>query len=377
MKTQLVYPGAVAMAKLGVASTALYKRMLIKAVEELGGINLPRMKHIQAVAATLEAAARRDAAFLFDRIPEKIKTAEMHEYQLSAAGYQEKYQKEISQIFDAYARLSPEAKEILELAVWAHDLGVPFGIEWEHAANGAKVTRQMIRDRRLREPIAALVYHHGQFSNLTSSSFPQDIYELSANLRPALFILDFCDATGRIDRDGNQSNPIGLKCLEFYLRVMPPSGLIQFEKAESLFGIRVRYGFGPIIFNRAIDQEAQKTIFRQAAQSIPAATPRQLMDFYGSKFRCHFMDILLSALDSAEDKGLLFTLIYKAYREAEMSGDALLWPDQDLGRRLGTKEGFTDFVDKLKLYVSQKGMNNLLKAEPSKGRIIFLTSKIA
>ena len=373
IEAQRIYPAALGMAKRSQASIAGYKTILKRAVDELGCVNLMRMKHVQAVAASLEAITRKDSLFFFDKIPAEIKEADMQRYQLSTADHQQTYQDKLGAIFEIYARLSPKEKEILELTVWAHDLGIPFGLEWEHHISGAKVARQIIKDAKLQEAVAGLVHHHGQFSNLASSSFPQDIYQLPRRWQSTLFVFDFCDATARIDQAGNHNNRIGLRNLEYYLGISEPKGLVDLEKAKNLFALRIRYGFGPIIFNRALSKEVELAMFEQAPLLIPGIKDQDLVDFYGGRFRCHFLDILLLAsLKTPQERGLLLASIYQIYHKAQMTGKVLLWPDKDLGRILG--KGLEGFVQKFKSYFAQNGIKGLLKASPSQGQIKFLVS---
>ncbi|NQT29153.1 MAG: hypothetical protein HQ596_01135 [Candidatus Saganbacteria bacterium] len=371
-----VYSEALSLPAGRFPSSKTYSQILVKALKGLGAVNQGRLLHTFAVLASLKAINRQDTGFFFDKIPEETKIADMKKFGLDRTAYQQRYSQKMGCIFIVYRQLSPFEKEILGLAILAHDLGIPFGLEWEHHLSGEKVARELIKDKRFQDPIADLIKHHGEFSNLPSSSFPRDIYRLPPRWQRALFILDFCDATGRIeDNRGKHTNPIGLGSLEYYAKRSKLQDLIELESSYALFDLRFRYGFGPIIFNRSLSADDQAAMFAQATALTPSASEDDLITFYGSRFRCHFFDVLLLAsLETAAERGMVLASVYKVYADAQMSKEALLWPDQDLGLTLG--QDFMGFATRFRAHFGEHGISTLLRAKPEEEQIEFLVSAL-
>ncbi|MFH0886606.1 MAG: hypothetical protein V1843_00395, partial [bacterium] len=216
VNSQKIYPGTIKLTQRAVGSTVNYKEILTGAVRELGKVDPTRMSHIQGVATCLDAIARSDISFLYDRLDPKVKSREMGKLDLSEDEYRQYHEQGITPIFASYDKLEQPQRELLELAVWSHDLGIPLGFEWDHPLHGEKLIRQIIKEPELKENLASLVLHHGQISNLPSSNFVRDIHSLSRELYPVFFLLEFCDASGRVGQDGKYINPIGIKGLNFY-----------------------------------------------------------------------------------------------------------------------------------------------------------------
>lgn len=344
------------------------RTFLKTAVIELGCINQQRMLHTHAVIDALEAVAGRDPVFFISRVTDKLRAADFD-------GYDSSYRAGLREIFDFYDKLNSTEKEILELSAWAHDLGVPLGIEWEHAKHGAEVVRHIIRpESPYQKPVAELVVHHGEYSNMTSSSFPRDIYQLPQGLQRALLVLDFCDAAGRVNNQGEQSNPVGLKNLGYYVDFTLPGKLVQLEKAANLFDLRFQFGFGPTIFNRKMDEKIKEAVFAQVLRDIPMACRRDIMNFFGGSLRCHFLDVLCFAFEDQAVRAAILVALYNAYYSAKMNGEATLWPDRDIGLLLG--KNFREFVESFKKFMADHEFKELLSPQPEKNTIIFLASKI-
>lgn len=356
-EAQRVYPIAFRLAKQCRPCYRTHLKVLKTAVGELDKINPKRTAHIHMVVRSLEAITQRDYSFFENALKTPLETEE----------YKQRYQNGLRMISEVYTDLSPEVKKYLTLAVWAHDLGTSFGIEWHHHIFGTEIARQLIGD----EAVASLVYYHGYFSNLPSSSLPQDIHQLEINLHPALFILDFCDAASRRDQEGKYYNPIGLNLLEYYINLSNPDNLAKLEEPNNLFDLRFRYGFGPVIFNSSLDEDDQIAMFSQASGEIK---PEELIDFYGRYFRANFLNVVLESCETPEERGFILVSIYQVYRKAGMSGEVLLWPDNDLGWLIS--KDLSAFVQRCKSFIQRKGINSLLEANPSEGQIKFLASKL-
>ena len=358
------------------AKAADTRHILMQALNELSKVDPQRMQHILMVEKSLKAVKHRNVEFFISAIPPERIESEKMQFGITDTEYKKRYESGLTKIFQLYANLPAEAKTELEFTVLAHDLGFPVGIDWEHHVNGAKIVRRLIKDSKYREPISALVEHHGQFSNLASSAFARDIYRLSSRLHHSLFILDFCDGIGRTSKEGNHVNPIGLTALDYYLRFSQPSELRMLERPEESFELRCKYGFASAGFNRSLPAEAKTVFFETASKLVPKTTPETLIHFYGNTFRCYFLDVLLfPGLKEPEKMGVFLAEIFALANQFPMQRkDVLLWPDLDLGKIL--ERNFDGFVKAFRAYYEENGINGLIKNSLLPGRMNFFVSRL-
>ncbi|OGC23342.1 hypothetical protein A2291_06745 [candidate division WOR-1 bacterium RIFOXYB2_FULL_42_35] len=373
MLVRKIYPGASVLALTSKASTL---DILQKAVSELGKVLPRRAKHIRMVVQSQEALARRDVDFFFARLPQELKTQEQTKLGLSPAQYKHRFTEIMQYFFDKHKRLSEKHKELLELATWAHDLGVPLGIEQEHSLNGAKIIGKLIRDKSLANKIGSLILFHGLHAGLSCYFFPRDLYKLPQKLQPTLFLLDFCDATARIDFNNNPFNPIGLELMEYYLNISTPKGLKHLENPEKLLDLRLRYGFGFVIFQGKLSKEDKTTMFEEGKRQTVPLSPSELTTFYGSLFRSTFSNLLFPTLDSTQERAQAMIGIKQVYNQAHMQGEVVLWPDIDIGERFIADGGVNTFVSRYKEHIRQHGIATLLSAKPEKRTLLFMVSRL-
>ena len=327
------------------------KQVLSTAVTELGRTDRSRMIHVQGVAQALSALATNDLAFFYDQLSPNL-TCNRNNYMDG-----------LLIMHDLYKKLDPAHKEILELAVLAHDLGVPLGNEWDHPLNSSLVAQQLVTIDEYKKPVSLLTLHHGNFSNLIASSFPQDIYQLPRDLIPLLLLLDFCDATSRVTKDHELENPIGLDSLDFFTNCAYLNNLQALEDPEKLFILRSRHGFGVITFPKTLSQEDIEAI-----SAIPGA-----VKFLGGILRCQFLDILLSSLDTPAERAQLIAILIDIYQK-NFSDAKQLWlkpsPNIDLGRMI--KQDKEGFISAFKTHIQLYGFNGLFTIDLKNNEIIFL-----
>ncbi len=354
-----VYGKARNMAGDRIGSFSRHKAILLRAVGELSAINIQRGAHIRFVAEAMHALSTRDPNFFTGNLRQEEKAV---------------YEIELQRMFNAYARLTPQIKELLELTALGHDLGIPFGIEWDHHLNGAMVARELIKKESVAIPLATLIEHHGETSNLTSSSFPRDILSLPRDLRIPLVLFDFCDATARSSPDGKTKfNPVGLLSLRFYTGLLDQKTIEELMDPLKLFDLRWRYAFAPILFNKSLTEQDRQAAFSRTE-------PAKLIAFFGSRFRCFFFDMLLKAVTtedpsaSSEAIGDILATIIQTAENAQMSGDVLLSPDTDLGRALQINDKKNVLLAGLKRQYDENGLASLLEARPNEGKIVFKSS---
>lgn len=374
-----IYPSSLSMARMRYVRTNMLAMVLKQAVNELGRVDHKRMLHVQGVAAAVEALENGDAELFINGLPEKIKIADAQRLGKQPQDYRDEYIQSLCAFFLAYKGLSTWQKSIIKLAALAHDLGVPYGIEWMHNINGVEVLKQLIQDCEARQDLMPLVYHHGQFSNLISTSFPRDIYALPNEWIKALLLFDVCDATARIGADLNLNNPVALSSLRLYQQCLNPDFLKELEDPDKQFKLRWQYGFAPLVFNRSMPDEAGQAL-KAEAEALGNGSYEKLVDFYGGKLRVPMLDLLLLAFNTPEDKAKLLATIFRKYAEAGIQGDVLLWPDIDLGREIGKdRQGF---INRVQAAVAQDGVDSLFSVsadgprELSDNFILFLASKL-
>lgn len=368
-----IYPRAAVLALNSKASTL---DILQKAVREMGHSLPRRAAHIRDVVQAQEALARRDVDLFFERLPHELKTQEQTNLGLSPTQYRDKFTVIMQHFFNKYKNLSPRHKKLLELACWAHDLGVPFGIEQEHSLNGAKIIGNLIKDKNLADKIGSLMLFHGLHAGFSCYFFPRDLHKLPADLRAVLFFLDFCDATSRIDFDNQHFNPVGLKLMEYYLNISTPVALRRLESPRELLDLRFHFGFGFVPFQDSLRPEDKAAMFELGLKQTVPIPPSGLTKFYGSLFRSTFSNLLFPTLESSSERAQAMIEIKQVYDQAQMQGEVVLWPDIDIGKQFNKDGGINTFVSRYKSHVKQQGIATLLLAEPKQRTIWFMLSRL-
>jgi len=366
---QSVYPQAL---KLGRNSRSWQHnlRVLKTAVAELCAVDTRRARHIQTVAGTLQAVMRGDPHYFYERLDPAIKQRDCQGSILAHQIHESAYKEEIKKIITISEQFAPNDKITLVLAAWAHDLGIPFGIEWDHAREGQQVISHLLPRSALLGTLGQLVLFHGFHMDLTKSFLPRDIAALPEDLRRLLFIIDFCDAVSRI-RGGKHSNPIGLGSIRHLLRLSDPDEITSLRRPSHLFELRFRFGFASPIHNESLSDEDRRAMLAQAQPDISAG---ELTNFYGSSFRCHFFNLLLSSLNTPEERGLVLVSVYRIYKYAGMNEEVTLWPDIDLGRKL--KIDLPGFTSRYRGFFEKYGLIPLITADPSNKQLVFFASKL-
>jgi len=368
-ETKSIYPKAY---KLGQRSRSYPHNLLVlkTAVAELSTVNASRAMHIQTVVDSLQAVIQGENRYFYEKLDPAIKQSDCRKLDLTPIAHEVDYKAATDKIISICEQFTSIDKSALVLAAWAHDLGVPFGIEWNHAEEGRQVVNQMLQHSPFLETLTQLVLFHGFYMDLTKAHLPADITALPKNLRSPLFIIDFCDSVSRI-RNGEHSNPIGLDSLLYMLRLSDHEEINSLRQPAKLLNVRFHFGFAAPIHNESLAEEDRQAMF---AQAQPDISTDELTNFYGGYFRCHFFNLMLSSLNTPVERGFVLASVYRTYKQAGMTGDVLLWPDIDLGRKL--QVDLPGFTSRYRVFFEKYGLAPLIAADPSNKQMVFFASKL-
>lgn len=353
-----------------VESVEKFLNQALNRFPDLNQLPQERLEHVKLVIEMYRALVIGDFRRIFDALPDKDK---------ENVDYETEYLPLLKKLKTLYLLLNDEEKEILEVAIILHDIGVPGGRAWTHNVRGwerAKIIlERQSRSKEFTERVAKLIYYHGDCQDMGVDGLPRDLLELSENEWVMVLLISTFDGVGRnpkFDVSGRKTkgSVITIDILKSFLELRET--LRGHLERNDFYKRRFRHLLSPSVFVD-IKEIGLMEIEKAIDSFVPSQELESFKDNWNSRLRIYTFALFLDIADikngSYEDFVRLIklisqisTVLMKENREL----DSLII-DTDLDYMSMSREQRDVFLVRLK---------NILRAMPSDVNIVGVENEL-